>query len=178
MGLAPLDSAGGGGRARSARAAQPRRARAAVALVLFSVHLVSCVHYVPADPAALPAGADVTVGITDRGRSELREALGPGAEWVDGRLLSQTEAELVLSVTAVRHADLAASVPWAGERVAIPRALVREVQERTVDRTRTFIAAGIAVLVITLVSLRGFGVLGHEDDDGSGGPRNGENGDV
>ncbi len=165
---------GGAGRARGyPRAVAPRQVRATTAMVVLAVHLGACFRYAPADFATVSTGAELLVSITEQGRTELREVLGPGAERVDGRLLSHTDEDLVLSVASIRHVDLREPVPWNGESVTIPRALVGRVQERSLDRTRSLLVGGLVVVgavLASLISLTGGGDAG----ENGGPPTNGE----
>jgi len=166
---------GRGDRARVLPRTVPGRAiRAVIALVVVATHLGACFRHAPADFATVPTGAQLLVTINDRGRTELREVLGPGAERVDGRLLSHTDDEIVLSVTSVRHADLREPVQWSGDAVTIPRDMVGPVQERSLDRNRSWLVGGLLVVgavIASTISLTGRGGGGNGDN---GPPANGE----
>lgn len=152
----------------SPRAVRRRPLRSTLVLVLLVVHLGGCFRYTPADFTTTPAGAEVLVTLTARGRDEMFEALGPAVERVDGRLLNVTDEEIVLAVSAVRHAELRDPVPWNGESVAIRRELVRDARERSLDRTRSWIAGGLALvgtIILSTITVRAAG--GRDGGDGN-----------
>jgi hypothetical protein len=142
-------------------------------MLLLAAYLPACFRYAPADFATVPTGAQLLVSITDQGQAELLEVLGPGAERVDGRLLGHTDTDITLAVASVRHSGLREPVPWNGESVTIPRALVGEVRERSLDRTRSWLVGGLIVLGAILVSAISL-TLGGSDVENGGPPPNGE----
>lgn len=145
-------------------------------MVVLVTHLGACFRHAPADFATVSPGAQLLVGINDVGRAELREVLGPGAERVDGRLLSHTDDEIVLSVTSVRHAELREPVRWSGESVTIPRELVGPVRERSLDRTRTWLVGGLLVVGAVIAST--ISLIGSGSDSDNGGPPGNGNGET
>lgn len=169
---------GAGGRAREASRAVPHRPmRATVAILMMVVYFAGCLRYVPMDFETIPLGADVAVDITEPRDPALTDLVGPGAERVVGTLLRRSDTDLVLSVASVHYMDIAMPVQWPErEAVALPRHLLDAIEERQVDRTRSWVAAGLATLGIALVSaaitLEGGGTEG-----GSGKPDTG-NGEV
>jgi hypothetical protein len=147
-----------------------RALRASVALLLLLPQLTGCFHYVPASPAALPSGTEVSVGITDRGRVALTETVGPGVRRIGGNLVETTDTTLALAVSTVEYFDLAFPARWAGERVEIPRDLISDVQERRLSRSRTALMTAVIVVAaigVTFLGITGFGgdVSGGEGGD-------------
>lgn len=157
-------------------AAPFRCLRAPVAVTLLIVQLAGCYTYVPAAGRAVPAGAQVSAGVTDRGRVGLAEIVGPGALRINGRVLSSSDTALVLDVTRVQFIDVGVPVSWEGEPVALNRDFLSDVRERTFSRSRTWITVGVAALGLVLAStlaLTGFGSDDPPTDRVPGG--NGEN---
>jgi hypothetical protein len=151
-----------GGRARGETPRSARRGslRAGVAVLLLGVHLGGCFHYVPPMQSAPAPGAEITFGVTDRGRVELTPVFGPGLQRVGGRLLESTDTTLVLSVATVDYIDLGITARWAGERVEVRRDLIADVRERRFSAGRTAVAAVMATAVavaVSLIAIRGFG---------------------
>jgi hypothetical protein len=168
----PLFRAAGHARAaETPRASGVRLRRAAVAVVLATGQLAGCYHYVPVSQPAAAVGAAVSLGINDRGRVALTDAVGPGVRRMEGRVLENTDSSLVVSVVSVQHIDLGVPAKWAGERVEVGRDFVNELRERRFSTTRTGIALGLVAagaVAVSFIAIEGFG------SDGGGG--NGGNG--
>lgn len=146
--------------------------RASVALLLLLPHLTGCFHHVPAAPASLPSGAEVSVGITDRGRVELAETMGPGVRRIGGSLVESNDTLLVVSVASVEYYELGFPARWAGERVEISRDLISEVRERRLSRSRTALFAAVIVAAGIAVSFLGLQGAGGDVESGQGGDPN------
>jgi hypothetical protein len=147
-----------------------RRVRAAVAMVLLVPQLTGCFQYAPVQGVQVPTGAQVSVGLTDRGRVAMTEAVGPGVRSIEGQLLGQTDTSLVLSVSSVRYFDLGLAT-WAGERVEVGTDYIHDLRERRFSRTRTWIAgAAVAggLILASFIAIRGFGGDGGSDRPGNG----------
>lgn len=172
----PIESSSGAAHTRGTppRVSRGRRNRASFAAILLLPQLAGCYQYVAVTAPAPAAGAQVSVGVTDRGRVALTETLGPEVRRVEGRVLEGHDTAVVLSVARVRHLSAGAVDQWAGERVSLSRDFVAEIRERRFSRSRTLLASGAAVAVLAVVSriaIRGFG-----DDSGSTRPGGGEPG--
>lgn len=159
-----------------ARPGQSRSAgRACIAMVLLAVQLGGCFSYVPVGGEVVPAGAQVTVGINDRGRIGLTEAVGPGVRTIHGQLITSTDSMLVLSMSSVEFFDLNVPARMAEERVEVPREFVADFRERRLSRSRTWLTAGlvaVGLVAATLIGIAGFG--GDEPGDRPGNGGNGE----
>jgi len=157
-----LEGFGAGVRARGAspRAATARRGRAGVALVLLlAPQLAGCFQHVGVPATGRPVGAEVAVGITDRGREVMTPLVGPDVRRINGRVVASTDTSLVLSVTSVDHLR---GLPdrWGGESVAVPRDFISTVGERRLSRGRTAIVLGmvaVALAVASRIAIEGFG---------------------
>jgi len=130
------------------------------AALLLPVQLAGCYHYVPAVTMDIPAGTRVKVAVTDRGRVDLAEEVGPGVQSIEGSVVEVSDSAMVLAVEAVQHLDLAIPVRWSGERVTLRRELVAEVRERRLSQRRTWILAGLMIagaVAASNIALTGFG---------------------
>jgi hypothetical protein len=161
----------GSGRTREfPRAVRGRPLRAGLAVVLLVPQLTGCFRYVPVPSAEVPAGSQVQVGITDRGRVALTDAVGPGVRSLEGQVLARTDTSLVLSVSSVRYYDLGLAT-WAGEQVEVGTDYIDNLRERRFSRTRSWIAGAAVVgglILASFIAISGFG-----GDSGRDHPDNG-----
>src|SRR5690606_15887919 len=133
-----------------------------VAALLLLVQLAGCYHYVPALTMDIPAGTRVKVAVTDRGRADLAEEIGPGVQSIEGSVVELSDSAVVLSVNAVEHLDLGVPVRWSGEHVAVRRDVVAEIRERRLSQQRSWILAGLIIAGAIAVSSIGISGLGGE----------------
>jgi hypothetical protein len=156
------------------RRRHPRTHRVLVGVAVLSLlpNLLACHSYVPVRPDATTVqGTEVAVRVTDRGRVMLERQVGAGAQRLEGRLVSATDSTLSLALTSVRYVDNPATVRWTGETVTIARDVVVDVSERRLSRSRSWLAGGIAALVVAALStlaIEGFGGGGGEEPPGNG----------
>jgi hypothetical protein len=145
-----------------------------IAALLLLPGATGCYRSVPVWEGTPAPESEITVGLSDRGRTALARQLGPGARHVSGRLVQVTDSAYVLKVTSVDYINTSVSGSWTGEEVSVPRDLVSGVMERRLSRGRTWIAAGIVAVGIglaTTIAIRGFG-----NDQGTGRPSDGGGG--
>jgi hypothetical protein len=154
------------GAGSNARVVRRRPLRAAAALVLLLPYLTGCYTYAQPIVTPVPVGSEVEVSVSEAGRTQLAELIGPGVRRVHGRVVETSDTSMVLSVSAVEHQGLGVPVSWAGQQVAISRDMTADVRVRTLSRSRSYIAAGLAVLGAALLSLIVIGGFG--TDDGAG----------
>ena len=149
-----------GGGSTSGYRARPKRLRAVVAGLLFLPWATGCYTYVPLWQGTPRAGTLVAVGLSDRGRAELANRIGPGVRQLTGRVATLSDSSLTLAVSSVTYIGPGAPMTWNGEMVVIPREVVSGIQERRLSKSRSWIAAGAAVAAIALIStiaIAGFG---------------------
>jgi hypothetical protein len=154
------------GAGSNARVGLRRPLRAAAAIVLLLPYLTGCYTYAQPGVTPVPVGSEVEVSVSDTGRTQLAELIGPGVRRVHGRVMQSSATSLVLAVSSVEHQGLGAPVSWAGQQVAISEDMTADVRVRTLSRSRSYIAAGLAVLgaaLVALIVIAGFGT-----DDGAG----------
>jgi hypothetical protein len=119
----------------------------AIGIAAFAAQtLTACYSQQPVvDPAAVSGrNVEVMVDLTDRGRYELRGALGESPRTVQGRLVAVDDSTLTLAATNVLSLT-GENVTWTGERVALPRTGIALVQQRSLSRGRSVLAAVVAV---------------------------------
>ena len=142
------------------------RFRSWVVLVVLPA-VSGCYAYAPLDTTnGVQAGEHVAVEITDRGRAELSDRLGSGVLRLEGTLTQSDSVDLVLNVWRVAHFS-GPTERWSGESVRIRREYASRVQTRTLNRTKTYLAAGAAVAGL-VVFTRTFGLFGFATETGGG----------
>jgi len=130
---------------------------------------LGCFQYAPLDTSTgVQAGEHVSVEITDRGRAELSDRLGPGVLRLEGTLTRADSMDLVMNVWRV--AQISGPVTrWSGESVQFRREYASMVQTRTLNRGKTSLVAGAAVVGVVLFArsfeLFGFSVGGDTPGD-------------
>ena len=145
--------------------------RAAVAAVLLLPSATGCYTNVPVWEGNPTAKSEVTVGLSDRGRTVLATQLGPGVRTIRGHLERTTDSAFVLRVTAVEYISNATAGTWTGEEVAVSRELVSGVTERRFSRSRSWLVAGVVVSALALAAT--IGIYGFGNDPGSTKPPDG-----
>lgn len=127
-----------------------------------------CYQYAPLDTSTgVQAGEHVAVEITDRGRAELSDRLGPGVLRLEGTLTRTDSVELVMNVWRVAPIS-GPTARWSGESVRFKREYASSVRARTLNRAKTFAVAGAAVAGL-VVFTRQFGLFGFSiGGDGNG----------
>lgn len=120
---------------------------------------LGCYQYTPLDTSAgVQAGEHVAVEITDRGRVELGDRLGSGVQRLEGTLTRADSANLEMSVWRVAHFSGPTS-RWSGETIRFRREYAGSVQSRTLNRGKTYLLAGTALVGIALFTTQ-FDLLG------------------
>jgi hypothetical protein len=129
-----------------------RRGRGVRVLCLLSLALHwGCYTYLPVSSAPPPVQERVAVVLTDLGRAQLGERLGPSIDRVDGVLVSHDSAGVELDVLGTR--DLrGGSALWSGERVTIPASAILGYRAREFSRTRSALLAGGVVTTIAALT--------------------------
>lgn len=147
-----------------------RNARAAARAVAMVAVFASCYRFTPIEGASPERGLDVRLELSDAGSVNLAPLIGPRIAAIDGRVLEPGDTAIVLAVQAV-VAQGGRSMAWSQERLSVPRTAVTSVRTRTLDRKRTWLAAGLGVVgAIALGEVFG---LGSGFDGLLGGPNGG-----
>jgi hypothetical protein len=112
--------------------------------------VVGCYTYVPLDTSAQAlAGKHVAVEITDRGRAELGTRLGDGVVRLEGTVTRSDAQELEMNVWRVAQIGGVTS-RWSGENVRFRRDFVAGMQARTLNKGRSYLVVGAAVVGVVL----------------------------
>lgn len=146
----------------------PREMRTLLVLAGLAPAAVGCYSLVPLETSAtaLPVGERLSFRVTDRGRAEIADRMGPGVLRVEGTLVQTDPDAYVIRVWQVSQLD-GLSSRWSGEQVRLRHDLVGGVEARRLQRGRTWLTAGAAVAAFgyLVVSQELFGnVLGGGDD--------------
>ena len=105
--------------------------------------LSACYAYTPlAEPEPI-VGSHVSAELTSAGTDTLTRAIGPGIQSLQGRVLANSDSEVVLSVRTVT-ARGGEEVYWKGEAVQLPKMSVGRMQQRRFSLGRSLVmAAGV-----------------------------------
>lgn len=119
-------------------------------LLVGVIPAAGCYKYVPLDTSAgIPAGEHVAVEITDRGRAELGDRIGSGVVRLEGTITRSDSQSIVMNVWRVAQIGGATS-KWSGESVQFRRDFVAELEARTLNRGKTYLAAGAVTVGLVL----------------------------
>jgi hypothetical protein len=140
-----------------------RQIRAALAGAMLLPSVSGCYTVKPITGADLAVGGQLVLELTDRGRAELANLLGPGVEQIQGRLTAQTDSAYTLRVYRVEYLSGQHQI-WTGETVSLNRDQVGRLGERRISSSRSWLAAGVvtagAAAFVGLVSLVANGLDG------------------
>ncbi|NUO38420.1 MAG: hypothetical protein HOQ31_07445 [Gemmatimonadaceae bacterium] len=144
-------------------------ARTTAAAALASLAMANgCYSYLPASAGPISSESTTRLYLTSNGSAGLAPVLGPDVLTVDGHVIAATDSTLQLSVTALGRQNRDAD-RWAGEPVVIPRTYVHRLAVRQLDRSRTAVAALMAVGgILVLRSLVGGSADGVTGTTGGG----------
>jgi hypothetical protein len=161
-------------RLRRRRCSVIYRARAAAAALLLLPSVTGCYQYVPVTVVTPPAGTEVALDISDRGRVALAGQVGPGVRRLRGRLIQAGDSAYVVGLSAVEYLGASTVARWSGEVVSVSRDYVTTVTERQLSRRRSWLAAGILVVAAAAVSTLAITGFGSEGGDNRVPPDGGE----
>jgi hypothetical protein len=128
-------------RSRSARAA------ALTAVLAAAVGASGCFAYRSAPPAAVRVGQEVRVTLTPAGAEEIRQQVGPRVETLGGRVIAPRDSVLTVAVTQLSRAR-GSDEFWTGDSVIVPIHALRALSVRQLDRKRTWLAVGGALVAV------------------------------
>lgn len=135
--------------------------------------LGGCYRYTSTENLHPEPGAQVRLQLTRAGAEALASRLGPETAAVEGRVRAEGAQGLELTVTQTTRWGDGGTIRWTGEPVTIPRDAIARTEQQTLDRGRSFMAGGAAVLAtigtfLILKATRGGGSGG--DSPGGGSP--------
>jgi hypothetical protein len=114
--------------------------------------LGGCYQYVPITSTPNVQEVGAAFELTDVGRVNLSDRIGPEVSRISGLLVRSTDTAYVLRVSEVR--DLGGVVSrWAGEEISLRQDYVKRVYERRFSLGRTLMAAGAAVGTVVAIAI-------------------------
>jgi len=137
------------------------------------VCVCGCYGYIAPPRGQSLVGREVQLSLTDSGSVVLASAIGPSAESITGRIVVDTAATYVVSLSSVRRRG-GDETEWRGERVLVARTLITDIGARRFSPTRTALFSGVvsAGLVAARFAFQGRGSGGGGGGVGqSGSPR-------
>jgi len=134
------------------------------ALLPLALFLGACYSYgAPHGPAPAP-GSHVSLRLFKAATDSLALVLGPGVVYVEGVVVRDDSAGLVLAVKRVEGREARSSL-WSGERVTFPHGVYAEVQERRLSLPGTVLVGGLAVGAVVVM----YGAFGTPASNSQGG---------
>jgi hypothetical protein len=128
-----------------------------VRLLPLVLAVASCYRFSPIPGVTPDRGQEVRLELTDEGSVRMAPMIGPRIGAIDGKVIEPGDTAIVLAVQAV-VAQSGRSMNWSDERLTVPRSAVSSVRTRTLDRKRSWIAAGLTVVgAIALGEVFGIG---------------------
>ena len=146
------------------------RRRLAATIAASVIGLCGCYGYV-APPAGFSlVGTEAQLQLSDSGAVVLASKIGPGAESITGRIVTDSAPGYVVSVASVKQRD-GNETFWHGEHVLVERTLITQAGTRRFSPSRTALFSSI--LSAGLVAAR-FAFQGHGSGGGGGGVGGGQ----
>ncbi len=142
-----------------------------VGLALTLLATAACYSYQPIAYEQVQPGTRVRARLTPQESQRLAEYIGYTSRDLDGQVVGHDDGSLLLEVPG-RTAQQGAEVRRFVQRVDIPQSSLVEIEERRLNRTKTFVAIGGAAAVATYVVISQFVSTGSGRGDGKGGPNN------
>jgi len=142
-----------------------RQRRLAATIAASVVLLCGCYGYVAPMSGSSLVGREAQLWLSDSGAVVLASKIGPSAESITGRILTDSTPAYVVSVAAVRQRGGNETL-WHGERIAVDRMLITQAGTRRFSPSRTALFSGI-VSVGLLAARKAF--LGRGSGGGGGG---------
>jgi len=143
------------------------------ALALGSVAPLSGCYTTQSVASAPEPGTTVLLDLTDRGRVQLGDRIGPSASRIEGVVQMQSDTAYMVRISSVEYLN-GQSNKWSGEPFVVPASLVSRAQQRQFSRSRTIsVGAGIAAAIITVFMKTDFFGLGNNGKEGIPPPGNG-----
>jgi hypothetical protein len=138
----------------------------ATSLALLGVFALQGCYSVKAVEAGGPRpGSRVLASLTADGSQQLASQLGPRVVAVEGVLDEATPSVLSLRLVRTEGANQVSTF-WNQEEVTIPRPVIAQLRERRLDRTRSYLMAGLVVGAAALAAALTSGVFAGDDGGG------------
>lgn len=155
----------------AAKAAPRRRClealKCTLAFVVAAFTGSGCYRYSVIDPAQADAGIEVRARITPEESARIDELLGTQDRVLEGEIVGRESSGLILSVpTVFQEAGL--STTRLHQRLTLPTTSIVELEQRRLDRLRTYSLIGAVVAVAGYAVISQFGTS--SDDPGGDKP--------
>jgi hypothetical protein len=124
----------------------------------------ACYTQRPLVTPAPPPATRIIAQVTDSGTVAMGNAIGAGAIEIEGVVASTNGNTWDLNLLRVDHRD-GRSIPWNRELVSFPRFALTNPTEKRLDKTRSWIAAGI-ITASAFIAARLFNLIGADDTTG------------
>lgn len=115
-----------------------------IAVILLLLSQQGCYSLQPLGSAVPAPRTRVVATLTDSGTVALGNAIGSGAVELEGVVADADEGAWQLQMLRVTHRD-GRTVSWNRESLTVPRNLLIDPNVRRLDRTRSWLAAGVVV---------------------------------
>ena len=119
--------------------------------VICLLALAACYSHRPINGSLPASNTRITAELTDSGSLALSQTLGPAATDVEGIVASADQAGITLNVLRVQYRG-GTSMTWTREPVRFPASALRNIRERRLDRTRSWMAGGLVTLGAVLIA--------------------------
>ena len=159
---------------RFVRCTRPTFRRGVAAILCSSLLAQSaCFAYRPASAAGVSAGTSVRIELTDGGRVSLEPMLGARVRSLTGQIqeiLRDSSAVVLIDQLQAMDGEM---LTWRRGRISIPLRDVASVEERRIDRKRTWSFAAIAgatFIGVIVTAIKRAGSSGSASGGRGGGP--------
>lgn len=132
--------------------------------------LGACYKLTPIDEFPPAPSTRIVAQVTDSGVVAMANAIGPAAREVEGVVDGFRNDSLRIQMLRVDHRG-GSSVAWAREVVSFPRYALNRPSQNTLDKRRSWMAAG-GILIGAFAASKLFSAIGADDppDDGTNPP--------
>ena len=139
-------------------------------LVLFTLGS-GCYSYAPMQASRLQPGATVRMRITAETAQRIEPLLGrTDARLLSGTVITTGADTLIIEVPTTTQLAGSGTYQTLHQRVSIPRTGLLEVESRTLNRTRTWLATGAAAVIVGAAILNATVERGGNQGGNGGGP--------
>jgi hypothetical protein len=157
----------------AAQAAPRRRCVRGASIAAAAAALVTsaCYSYAVIDPAQADAGLEVRARITAEESARIDELIGTQDRVLEGEIVGRESAGLILSVPTVLQ-DPGLSTTRLHQRLTLPTSSIVELEERRLDRLRTYSLIGAVAAIAGYVVVSQFGLSSDDPGGDKPGPEN------
>jgi len=141
-----------------------QRLRAGVVFAVLGSTLAACYSQHPLTNPVPVLGTQIVAELTDSGTVIMANQLGPSATEVEGYVAEVDGSNWKLLMTRVEQRGVGSTM-WNREPVTFPRSALTRVTERKLDKTRSWLAAGV-IATAAIVVARTFGAFSFGGESG------------